>query len=183
MTADVAHRPVLRQRGIGPGWRGSMNRLVAGTLMVAVTSGCSFGVGQVSVSSDGFDPAGPTSAYSGTVEARDNGCVFLSVNGTPIWMVWPPGAAYESTGESQSNIRLADGTRIFHGDRIDVMGELITRSRLPQGDNIDSQWGSRPCSASATSNTTEKSCVRSLSLAPEHLRLGNTPIAHQPRNL
>lgn len=121
-----------------------MNRVVTGLLLVAMTSGCASGVaGQVRISSDGFDPVGPTSSYSGTVELRDNGCIFLGLNGRSVWMVWPPGASYESAGERQSNIRLADSTRILPGDRIDVVGELITRSGLPQGDNTDTQWGSQ----------------------------------------
>ena len=56
--------------------------------------------------------------------------------------MWPPGAIYESTDRDRSNIKLADNTRIHSGDRIDVVGELITRSGLPQGGNPDSAWGS-----------------------------------------
>ncbi len=123
---------------------GVMNRVAAGLFMVVLTSGCAAGVaGQVAVSSDGFDPVGQTAPYSGTVELRANGCVFLDVDGSSVWMVWPPGASYESTGEHQSTIRLADNTRISPGERINVVGELISRSGLPQGDNPDSQWGSQ----------------------------------------
>jgi hypothetical protein len=118
-------------------------RRVPFVLVIAMVSGCVSAVaGKAPVSADGFGPIGPTSAYTGTVELRDNGCIFLELDGSAVWMVWPPGASYESTGEHQSNIRLADNTRIFPGDRLDVTGELITRSGLPQGGNPDTQWGS-----------------------------------------
>lgn len=79
--------------------------------------------------------------------------------------MWPPGASYESAGERQSNIRLADNTRILPGDRIEVVGEFITRSQLPQGDNTDSQWGSqaRFCLGPAEHNA---EILRAVSVTP-----------------
>jgi hypothetical protein len=111
--------------------------------MAALTSGCASGIGgQAPVAADGFDPIGAPSTYAGAVALRDNGCIFLELDGASVWMVWPPGASYESTGEHQSNIRLGDNRRVFPGDRIEVVGELITRSGLPQGDDANTLWGS-----------------------------------------
>lgn len=111
--------------------------------LAVLTSGCASGIaGQAPIAADGFDPIGPTSTYAGTVALRDNGCIFLELEATSVWMVWPPGASYESTDQHQSNIRLADNRRVLPGDRIEVVGELITRSGLPQGDNTSTLWGS-----------------------------------------
>ncbi len=58
-----------------------------------------------------------------------------------MWVVWPAGASYESTGEHQANVRLADGTEIGPGMQVEIVGALITRSDLPDGDNPQGQWG------------------------------------------
>lgn len=122
---------------------GDVNRVAAAALLAALTSGCTSGIaGQAPVAADGFDPIGPTSTYTGTVALAENGCIFLELDGSSVWTVWPPGASYESTDQHQSNIRLGDNRRVFPGDRIEVVGELITRSGLPQGDNTNTLWGS-----------------------------------------
>ncbi len=51
---------------------------LAVTLMTA--TGCGLLMGEAGfsrISSEGFDPIGPTSTYVGVVALRDNGCIFL----------------------------------------------------------------------------------------------------------
>ena len=115
---------------------------LAVTLMTA--TGCGLLMGEAGfsrISSEGFDPIGPTSTYVGVVALRDNGCIFLDSDDASRWVVWPPGAKYESTDQHDSNIRLSDGTKVESGDHVRITGELLTISDLPQGANQDSMWG------------------------------------------
>ncbi len=119
-------------------------RLPLLVVVIASLTGCVAGMaGQMPISSDGFDPIGPTSTVTGTVALRDNGCIFLESADASLWVVWPPGAVYQSTGEHESNIELADGTKVMPGDEVEIVGELMTRGGLPQGDRPEATiWGS-----------------------------------------
>lgn len=123
-----------------------MGRNLAVPLVVALmtVTGCGLVTGQAGfsrISSEGFDPIGPTSTYVGVVALRDNGCIFLDSDDASRWVVWPPGATYESTDQDDSSIRLFDGTKVEPGDHVQITGELLTISDLPEGANPDSMWG------------------------------------------
>ncbi|MGC3994705.1 MAG: hypothetical protein QM779_11430 [Propionicimonas sp.] len=117
-------------------------------VLVIATTGCglvpSSLAGNHPVSSDGFPPIGPTTTVSGVVVNLDNGCIVLATDVNPgqLWVVWPPGATYHALDEHTNEIRLADGTQVQDGARIEIVGQLITRADLPDGGNSDSMWGS-----------------------------------------
>lgn len=53
-------------------------------------------------------------------------------------MVWPEGSQRESEG---SGLSLADGQMVRTGDDVEVIGQLQTRSALPDGEDPESSWG------------------------------------------
>jgi hypothetical protein len=101
--------------------------------LVAAVSGCvaSSEAGFSVISADGFpEMVGETTTVVGTVvdfeveDQRGSGCFFLETD---------EGALYW--------VKLADGTVIDIGDRIELVGQAQTRNELPDGDNPDSMWG------------------------------------------
>lgn len=121
-----------------------MRRRLLALVAIASLTGCAPAMaGQRPISSDGFDPIGPTAIVTGTVALRNDGCIFLESADASLWVVWPPGAVYQSTGEHESNIQLADRTKVMPGDEIEIVGELMTRSGLPQGNRpLAAIWAS-----------------------------------------
>jgi hypothetical protein len=117
----------------------------AATLMLAL-AGCGSAAGLTGnwpISSDGFPPIGSTTSVSGTVTIPANGCVMLDTGtgSAPLWVVWPAGATYVAIDEHTNQIRLAGGAVVSAGDRVEIVGELMSRSGLPDGGISDSMWG------------------------------------------
>lgn len=126
-----------------------MKRIVASVLTVAmgiIAAGCGFLAGAQTgfsvISSDGFPPIGPTTTVGGVVESLSNGCVFLAkeADSSRLWIVWPPGASKRPAADGASEVVLGNGQVVRNGDRVEIVGELINRAGLPQGDISGSMW-------------------------------------------
>ncbi|NHB85081.1 hypothetical protein G7085_11920 [Tessaracoccus sp. HDW20] len=92
------------------------------------------------VTADHLPPmTGPTSTFAGTVVDPGNGCLKLEEDdGALHWLIWPEGTRWEAP-----HMILPDGAHVTTGDRIDVTGQTLVRSELPDGDNPDGKWGSQ----------------------------------------
>lgn len=127
--------------------RRSCGRFAAVAALMLALAGCASLPGSLAgnwpISSDGFPPIGSTTAVSGTVLNKANGCIMLDTGAgsPPLWVVWPPGATYVPVDEHINRVRLADGAPVNAGDRVEIVGELISRSGLPDGAEANSMWG------------------------------------------
>jgi hypothetical protein len=116
--------------------------------LVAAVSGCvaSSEAGFSVISADGFPEMVGTVVDFEVEDQRGSGCFFLETDeGALYWVIWPEGAEQAFVRPPKDydsgSVKLADGTVIDIGDRIELVGQAQTRNELPDGDNPDSMWG------------------------------------------
>ena len=115
-------------------------RATLGSLLLLLPAACASTEAGFDVTADHLPPmTGPTVTVAGTVIDPGNGCLKLETESESLhWLIWPEGSTWEAP-----DMVLHDGTHVTTGDQIDVTGQLMVRSELPDGDSPDSQWGSQ----------------------------------------